>query len=319
VGLALAQTRPNISEIFEAEESLEVQDANSTFFGRGLEYRNQPKGQAVGQFIFSEDRHEENVYMLERYDLGAIYVVEDRKACEKVSVANLTMAPYWNWLRYANYTGRSTFEGLVIGYWEAAVGYAQVGVAIIERTQIPVFTWRRSVQRNTTITFENFQPRVPSNQHWFDVPGECKNVTAPVTVQPQAPAACLEGATVISRAQVWVTAQVPYNQGATYDGYREDCSGFVSMAWGIGGPGKTTSTLPEVSHAITKDELKEGDVLLDTAEHVVIFGGWTNAAKSEYMAYEETKPGEGTVKRATPYPYWYNTAAFKPYRYNNLC
>jgi hypothetical protein len=41
-------------------------------------------------------------------------------------------------------------------------------------------------------------------------------------------------ATVLARAQVWVDANVPYTQNcASLPGgyYREDCSGFISMAW----------------------------------------------------------------------------------------
>ena len=34
-----------------------------------------------------------------------------------------------------------------------------------------------------------------------------------------------------SRGQVWVDKHVPYNHEGTYDGYRTDCSGFVSMCW----------------------------------------------------------------------------------------
>jgi len=124
---------------------------------------------------------------------------------------------------------------------------------------------------------------------------------------------------MIARAQVWVEKKVPYNQGAEYDGYREDCSGYVSMAWETAKPGYTTFTLPQISKPISKDDLQPGDVLLCTTEHVVLFGGWSDASKTQYVAYEETKPGEGTVKRVTPYPYWYNTGCFKPYRFNSVC
>ena len=36
---------------------------------------------------------------------------------------------------------------------------------------------------------------------------------------------CIASSTIMSRAQVWVNNHVPYNQGGTYQGYREDCSG----------------------------------------------------------------------------------------------
>jgi len=42
---------------------------------------------------------------------------------------------------------------------------------------------------------------------------------------------CIGRSTIVARGQDWVDKHVPYNQGATHDGYRTDCSGFVSMAW----------------------------------------------------------------------------------------
>ncbi len=68
---------------------------------------------------------------------------------------------------------------------------------------------------------------------------------------------------IVSRAQAWVNAQVPYSQSAYRDGYRTDCSGFVSYAWNLrdnaGNPRPlTTWTLPNVSYRISKDELQTG-------------------------------------------------------------
>ena len=47
---------------------------------------------------------------------------------------------------------------------------------------------------------------------------------------------------VISRAQDWVNRKIPYSQSKTTDGYRQDCSGYVSMAWksSTSGGGHTT-------------------------------------------------------------------------------
>jgi hypothetical protein len=51
-----------------------------------------------------------------------------------------------------------------------------------------------------------------------------------LTQEPSAPQ-CTARSTMISRAQDWADKHIPYNQGGTYDGYRTDCSGYVSMAW----------------------------------------------------------------------------------------
>lgn len=57
-------------------------------------------------------------------------------------------------------------------------------------------------------------------------------------IAPEAPEAnlkkdlkCVARSTMIARGQSWVDKHVPYNQQGSYDGYRTDCSGFVSMCW----------------------------------------------------------------------------------------
>jgi hypothetical protein len=42
---------------------------------------------------------------------------------------------------------------------------------------------------------------------------------------------CVARNTMIARGQSWVDKHVPYNQQGSYEGYRTDCSGFVSMCW----------------------------------------------------------------------------------------
>ncbi|MFS8104915.1 FG-GAP-like repeat-containing protein, partial [Lentzea alba] len=128
---------------------------------------------------------------------------------------------------------------------------------------------------------------------------------------------------VMARAKTWVDAGVPYSMGATRDGWRTDCSGFVSMAWNLSKPGLSTVTLvgSNVTHRIGKDELLPGDILIKGGPgtegangHVRIFGGWLDGARSRYWVYEQTPP------KATYNEYnWSATAAeYPPYRYNNI-
>ncbi|MFJ1753668.1 peptidoglycan-binding protein [Kitasatospora sp. NPDC088134] len=130
-------------------------------------------------------------------------------------------------------------------------------------------------------------------------------------------------AEIIHRAQSWVDQQVPYSMGRYWsDGYRQDCSGFVSMAWGLGSS-QTTWTLPDFAERISKDELQPGDALIynnaadpQGGSHVVLFGGWTDAAHTRYTALEQTRPH--TLKRTTPYAYWSHAGSYLPYRYKGL-
>lgn len=122
---------------------------------------------------------------------------------------------------------------------------------------------------------------------------------------------------VIERALTWTSRGVPYSQSGWYRGYRMDCSGFVSMAWGLD-QSYTTWSLPEVSRPIPKYQLQAGDILLGPG-HVVIFGAWANAQKTRYWCYEQT-PGRA-VRHVVPYPFRVG-GNYRPYRYvgskNNL-
>lgn len=129
------------------------------------------------------------------------------------------------------------------------------------------------------------------------------------------------GATAVARAQVWVNNGIPYNQGATYQGFREDCSGYVSMAWGLPKPGPATNYFSSYGSYIAKSSLKQGDALLNPAAgnsgHVVLFDRWTSSAQTSYWGYEESG-SHGAIHRSIPYPYFSGYGTFSPFRYRGL-
>ncbi|UUU31678.1 peptidoglycan-binding protein [Streptomyces sp. CA-210063] len=122
--------------------------------------------------------------------------------------------------------------------------------------------------------------------------------------------------TMINRARTWLTANngspVPYSMERTWkDGYRQDCSGFVSMALGLGRPGLNTVGLADSrSGATTRlssvSQLKKGDLLIDYRtddgdfRHVVIFEKWANASHNAYWGYEQ-RNRYGTTHRQLSY------------------
>ncbi|MEV4329567.1 peptidoglycan-binding protein [Streptomyces sp. NPDC049597] len=130
-------------------------------------------------------------------------------------------------------------------------------------------------------------------------------------------------AQIINRAKKWVGAKVPYSMSKYWsDGYRQDCSGYVSMAWNLGS-NEWTGSLAEFGDRILRDDLQPGDILLfhnpknpTKGSHVTIFGGWTDYTHSYYVAYEQTKPH--TRKQATPMAYWNNSASYVAYRYKGV-
>jgi hypothetical protein len=122
---------------------------------------------------------------------------------------------------------------------------------------------------------------------------------------------------IIARADHWVAQHVPYNQGAWHEGYRTDCSGFVSMCWGLR-DSLVTSTMPQVAHRIAKEDLRAGDVLLNTdvaTGHVILFDRWADYAHNSYVGYELCP--QGTLHHVIPYPYYGGFGVYEPYRFNN--
>ncbi|MEV0370349.1 hypothetical protein AB0I10_11050 [Streptomyces sp. NPDC050636] len=148
----------------------------------------------------------------------------------------------------------------------------------------------------------------------------------PVQGSPQPPQPGGSRQEMLNRAATWLTAnngaQVPYSQAKVWkDGYRQDCSGYVSMALGLPTPGTNTvglATDRNITRPISLGELTPGDLLIDAAgdnnnRHVVIFEKWNNDAHSSYTAFEQ-RGGHGTDHRTLTYGLPGGDAEFKPYR-----
>jgi hypothetical protein len=125
----------------------------------------------------------------------------------------------------------------------------------------------------------------------------------------------------LARALQWVDVKMPYCGGVNgggdaicggtcrrtgndaspiWDPYRTDCSGFVSWAWGLAAPGRTTTGFApfnkDITSVINVDDLQPGDAL-NNASHVILFGGWANAAHTQARLLEEYDCGEVAVDR----------------------
>ncbi|MEU6479889.1 VCBS repeat-containing protein, partial [Streptomyces sp. NPDC047017] len=131
---------------------------------------------------------------------------------------------------------------------------------------------------------------------------------------------------VLSRAQSWVDENVPYNQsGYKSDAngtYREDCSGYVSMAWHLT-DSLVTWTLPDVSSQISFSSLKPGDALDYTAEHTFLFAGWKDQSSGSFTYYAESNehdpthgPTSANINNSSleGWP----TSVYEGLRYNNI-
>ncbi|WP_189259161.1 hypothetical protein [Lentzea flava] len=124
---------------------------------------------------------------------------------------------------------------------------------------------------------------------------------------------------ILARSRTWISARVPYSQsdcfGNKYGAYRTDCSGYVSMAWGLR-ISYTTHILEQVAHRIDWEDLRPGDALNDRENHVALFVGWADAAKTRPIVREQAGPdGSRPVQRV-----WSASTArqYVPLRYNGL-
>jgi hypothetical protein len=153
---------------------------------------------------------------------------------------------------------------------------------------------------------------------------------AGITAKPSPDQPSLSRGEIIERAKTWLTANgggpVPYSMEKIWgDGYRQDCSGYVSMTWGLdpggyGGP-NTVSLGKDHAFNITKDDLKTGDILIDDVDeaggdfrHVVLFEKWANDARTSYWGFEQAGTPGHTVYREIPYPYDGNSSKYRPMR-----
>ncbi|MET7639132.1 peptidoglycan-binding protein [Streptomyces sp. NPDC005438] len=152
---------------------------------------------------------------------------------------------------------------------------------------------------------------------------------SPSTTKVSAQADKISRTEMLRRAATWLTAnngsQVPYSQTKTWsDGYRQDCSGYVSMTLGLWKSGPNTVELAnnrDLTTPINLGDLKPGDLLIDadgsnTTRHVVIFEGWTDSSRSAYSAFEQ-RGGHGTDHRVLKYGLDAGSE-YKPYRPTNL-
>lgn len=113
---------------------------------------------------------------------------------------------------------------------------------------------------------------------------------------------------IIERGMTWLEAGVKYDAGAYYQGYRRDCSGFVSMAWSYkDSPG--TIWFPPFNYSGkyafelgSLDDLAPGDAVNrrtriknsagNLVGHVMLFGGWATFDHQELFLIHEYSTGK---------------------------
>ena len=132
---------------------------------------------------------------------------------------------------------------------------------------------------------------------------------------------------IIARAQAWAGSSLRYSQndyklidGATSIGYRQDCSGYASLALRGSNCWTTVQIHSIATTAISKDELRPGDLINNkkpyNAGHVIIFERWADEDRESYWGYDFS--GLCILHRQVVYPFK-GLKGYEPRRYKNVC
>jgi hypothetical protein len=123
----------------------------------------------------------------------------------------------------------------------------------------------------------------------------------------------------IKRALDWVHRGAMYSQSpqSAFGGYRTDCSGLVSMSWGLPPPGHTTYSFAGgpwddgKSYKLSSwGAIRVGDALNYPGSpsagtgHIQLFGGWLNGAHTSYCCIEEYDYGHPAEIRSHSLDTW---------------
>jgi uncharacterized protein YcfL len=114
---------------------------------------------------------------------------------------------------------------------------------------------------------------------------------------------------VFARAFDWISAGVMYSQTSYHAGWRQDCSGFVSMAWQES-TSYTTAGYAPYATSVSKElgsyeDLVPGDALnKDPRGHIVLFGAWADSAHDQMIILEESHTGTPAMMKIVAKSYF---------------
>ncbi len=117
-------------------------------------------------------------------------------------------------------------------------------------------------------------PTSQNNYDWVDV-----NIPTPTSRQ-----------WIQWRAVTWVKDGVPYDNTKYHDGYRQDCSGYVSFAWSLS-KSYTGDDWRSFANQINLDSLQPGDAIDNPQKgdlgHMILFMGWIDKKAGTFVGFEE--------------------------------
>jgi hypothetical protein len=155
---------------------------------------------------------------------------------------------------------------------------------------------------------EDGQPAPSADPNGGDV-GETTETSEALTSSCKVSRAQILGATAgarrdaIERGFAWYDDHVPYSQSRTHEGYRTDCSGFISMCWQTGTSYTTASFIAGAASSSlgSYSNLEPADALVyrsGSHGHIVLFLAWNDDAHSSACVLEQASTASDMQFRA---------------------
>jgi len=182
VAVAAAPARPVISPTFHAQVSVSLTHGTSAHVGGGIYSYDIKNNRARLDYTLEDQKNREHyIYLqsLQRYDLQAVYTIDDQR-CSKKKVQGQLDNP-WDFVAQATFVGTGTFRDESYDEWQYIEGDLTVRLAVRSKdTSRPVFLVEHDLVdgdwRQLTTTFEEFDTNEPGSWVFF-IPQICENAT----------------------------------------------------------------------------------------------------------------------------------------------
>eukprot|EP01087_Luapelamoeba_hula_P016193 TRINITY_DN496_c0_g1_i1.p1 TRINITY_DN496_c0_g1~~TRINITY_DN496_c0_g1_i1.p1 ORF type:complete len:200 (-),score=36.55 TRINITY_DN496_c0_g1_i1:18-590(-) len=175
IALAAAETRPKISEDFQATGKATLKIGPQTHSGQGVWAQNYKAKMAREVFEFNGTSSSHLDYsILLRYDLHKAYTITTKPTNHCVADAVTGELPEaWSWVEKAKFTKKEKVNGIESDVWEYAVGGVKFILAVrTAHTNEPVAFSRTTSQENILISFDSWKSSAPASS-FFTVPSFC--------------------------------------------------------------------------------------------------------------------------------------------------
>ena len=167
---ASAQTRPQLSEVFQSLVTIQVTNADAEISeGVGDVAFDQPAGKARERYLFPGGPPAE---IITRYDLGKIFTI-DRPACDVTEVTG-PMPTSWGWIAQAKQGDSVVINDIIYTEWfSTALDEPQRTVATTSDGTIPAYYVVSTPEKTVKITFLNWQTTFDQKNNALKPPNNC--------------------------------------------------------------------------------------------------------------------------------------------------